>query len=72
MDADSKSSYLYENLPVQTKDGHFAKETNTSGYIVIWTIYTAHTYYFTSHYTVFEFSAACLSVIFGYFPVYFR
>ena len=32
--ADHKSSYLSENLPVQTKNGNFVKETDTSGYIV--------------------------------------
>ena len=34
-DIDFKSSYLYENLLVQTKNGHFVKEIDTSGYIVV-------------------------------------
>ena len=30
-----KRSYSYENLPVQTKNGNFVKETDTCGYSVV-------------------------------------
>ena len=33
---------------------HFVKETDTPGYIVVWTIYTSHTGYFTPIHTVFS------------------
>ena len=48
-------------------------ETDTFGYIVVWTIYTSHTDHFTPQHTAFEHSAACLSVVFellpGFIPV---
>ena len=47
-------------------------ETDTFGYIVVWTIYTSHTDHFTPKHTAFEHSAACLSVVFSYFLVLFR
>ena len=43
-------------------------ETDTFGYIVIWTIYTSHTDHFTPQHTAFEHSATCLSVIFELLP----
>ena len=45
------------------KNGNFIKETNTSGYTVVWAIYTSHTDKFTFQHMVFEYLAACLSVI---------
>ena len=53
-------------------NGYFIKETDTFGYIDIWTIYTFHTDHFTPHHTAFEHSAACLSVVLNYFLVLFR
>ena len=43
-------------------------ETDTFGYIVVWTIYTSHTDHFTPQHTAFERSAACLSVVFELLP----
>ena len=45
------------------KNGYFIMETDTVGYIVVWTIYTSHTDHFTPPHTTFEHSAACLSGI---------
>ena len=38
--------------------------TDTFDYIVVWIIYTSYTDHFTPHYTAFEHSSACLSVVF--------
>ena len=42
------------------------KETDTFGYIVVWTIYTSHIDHFTPQQSAFEQSAACLSVCLQY------
>ena len=43
-------------------------ETDTFGYIVVWTIYTSHTGHFTPQHTAFEHLAAGLSVVFELLP----
>ena len=44
-------------------------ETDTFGYIVVWTIYSSHTDHFTPQQKDFEHSAACLSDAFELLPV---
>ena len=43
-------------------------ETDTFGYIVVWTIYTSHTDHFTLQHTAFEHLAPSLSVVFELLP----
>ena len=45
-------------------------ETDTFGYIVVWTVFTSHIDHFTPKHTAFEHSAACLSVVFELLPGY--
>ena len=60
------------NFFLKNKNGYFIIETDTFGYIVVCTIYTSHTDYFTPQHTAFERSAACLSVVFELLPVFLR
>ena len=46
------------------KNGHFIKETDIFGHIVVSTIYTSHIDHITSQLIAFEQSASCLSVFF--------
>ena len=50
------------------QNGYFIMETDTFGYIAVWTIYTSHIDHFTPQHTTFEHSAACLLVVFELFP----
>ena len=43
-------------------------ETDTFGYIIVWTIYTSHIDHFTPQQIAFEHSAACLSDAFELLP----
>ena len=47
-------------------------ETDTFGFIVVWTIYTSHTDHFTPKHTAYGHSTARLSVVISYFLVLFR
>ena len=58
----------YMNFYCVNKNGFFIMETDTFGYIVVWTIYTSHTDHFTPQHTAFERSGACLSVVFELLP----
>ena len=60
--------FLVSTFPCINKNGYFIMETDTFGYIVVWTIYTSHTNHFTPLNTAFEHSAACLSVVFELLP----
>ena len=56
-----KFSCIYKNC-------FFVKEADTFGHIVVWTTYTSHIDHFTPQHTVFEQSAACLSVFLELLP----
>ena len=46
-------------LFMHQQNGYFIMETDTLGYIVVWTIYTSQTDHFTPQQTAFEHFAAC-------------
>ena len=64
----SQKLLLVWKFTCTNKNGNFVKKTYASGYFVVWTIFASHIDWFISQHTAFEYSAACLSVIFWLLP----
>ena len=64
--------FLVSTFPCINKYGYFIMETDTFGYIVVWTIYTSHTDHFTPLNTALSTQQHAYQSFFSYFLVLFR